>query len=200
MATLRKTQPLRVTATGFATHVVEVHDFSKLRKKHRGDTGYVCSETFTVDGLDWMIYCHPGGVGDEQGYMAAFLELVTEGVAVWAHFSLGLVDWATGCAADAFLSNEDPVLFDAGNDDCCNWGTDKLASWRKDLRGSRRYLRRDCLRIECVIDICHFRLAFRDPPAPKFTPRDVAAIGTFRLGGGRRRAHTRRRGRPHPRP
>jgi len=71
------------------------------------------------------------------------------------------------------------VLFDARNDDCRNWGTDKLASWRKDLRGSRRYLRRDCLRIECVIDICHFGLAFRDPSAPKFTPRDVAAIGRF---------------------
>ena len=38
-STLRKTLPLRVTATGFATHVVGVRDFSKLRKKHRGDTG-----------------------------------------------------------------------------------------------------------------------------------------------------------------
>jgi hypothetical protein len=60
------------------------------------------------------------------------------------------------CTADAFFSNEDPVLFDVENHDCCNWGTDKLASWRKDLRGSHRFLRDDCHKIECVN--CHRHL------------------------------------------
>ena len=68
------------------------------------------------------------------------------------------------------------LLFDIRNGDCCNRGSGKLTSWSKHL-GGRHYLSLDSLQIECVIDIRHFRLAFWDPPEPKFTSRDNETIG-----------------------
>ena len=68
------------------------------------------------------------------------------------------------------------LLFDIRNGDCCNRGSGKLTSWSKNL-GGWHYLSLDSLQIECVIDIRHFRLAFWDPPEPKFTSRDNETIG-----------------------
>jgi hypothetical protein len=55
-----------------STHVVEVNFISKLREECRRDE--LCSPTFTVDGLDWMVCCNPDGKGDEQGYMCVGLD------------------------------------------------------------------------------------------------------------------------------
>ena len=59
------------------------------------------------------------------------------------------------------------LLFDIRNGDCCNWGAP----------ASSPHGASDSLQMECVIDIRHFRLAFWDPPEPKFTSRDNETIG-----------------------
>ncbi|OEL36064.1 hypothetical protein BAE44_0002916 [Dichanthelium oligosanthes] len=151
--------------------LIEV-EVRRIRETHCGnEEGDLRSAVFMVAGLDWTITVDP----DEEGYVGVYVELLTKGAAAWAYVRIGLVNWTTG-QADTFFSREDPAMLDAGSEDLCDFGTSMLTSWMKDLQGSR-YLRGDCLKIECTVDVCRDLLAFEDPPMPKSTPRHVVADG-----------------------
>lgn len=91
--------------------------------------------------------------------------------------------WTTGCADPFFplQDQQDPVLFDAGNGSCCNWGTSKARLVEETAPGVTippPRLPPDRVRRR------HLPLLPRLPrPAGaqvgKFTPRDEKAVGTL---------------------
>jgi hypothetical protein len=82
-----------------------------------------------------------------------------------------LLDQTTGLA-NTVIWDEDPTLFDAASVDS-TWGTYDVAA-RSVLRKSG-FVRGDCLKIECVVDVCRDRIAFADPPTLKLAPLHVDA-------------------------
>ncbi|KAI4972592.1 hypothetical protein ZWY2020_003517 [Hordeum vulgare] len=158
---------LMKTARG--THVLDIHGFSSVRKKQCDADGFLYSPTFTVGGLDWAVRYYPdgdthhaGGNSERSDYVAAFVELVTEGAVAWARVGFGLVDQTTGETVPLFRE-KDPILFEASSEDTCTWGTGELAR-RSHLHAGSRYVLGDRLKIECVINVCGDFLTFDDPP------------------------------------
>ncbi|KAE8772742.1 Speckle-type POZ protein-like protein [Hordeum vulgare] len=67
------------------------------------------------------IYTHDaGGNSERSDHVAAFVELVTEGAAVWARVGFGLVDQTTGEMVPLFCE-KDPIPFDTSSEDTCTW-------------------------------------------------------------------------------
>ncbi|CAD6333123.1 unnamed protein product [Miscanthus lutarioriparius] len=130
---------------------LHVRGFSRLQEEQCGG-GFVDSPAFAVAGLHWAIRYYPGSDdGDgERGHVGTFVRLLTEGVVARASVGLLLLDQTNGLA-DALIWDEHRTLFDAAaSADSCTRGTGKLAT-RSELKGSR-FVRGDCLMIECVLD------------------------------------------------
>ncbi|KAK3122636.1 hypothetical protein QOZ80_8AG0616180 [Eleusine coracana subsp. coracana] len=111
--------------------VVHVRSFSKPRWQDGDKYGSVASPAFTVGGLDWVLRYHPGG-DDSAGHVTAFVELATDGATAWAYVGIRLLDHTTG------RPRPRPC----------------------ELQRSGYVSNDDCLKIECVIDVCFDRLAF----------------------------------------
>ncbi|KAF0900526.1 hypothetical protein E2562_032122 [Oryza meyeriana var. granulata] len=182
--------PARVTELASGTYVLDVHGFSSLRKQHCGADGFVVSPTFTVAGLDWAVRYHPeGDAHEENGYVAVFVVLVTKDAAAWAHVDFRLLNQTTDKTVSFFME-KDTILFDSGSEDLSTWGTGELAT-KSFLEGSP-YVAGDCLKIECVLDVCRDRLTFDDPPPsgpPIQYPADEPGDITFKIAGETFTAH-----------
>jgi hypothetical protein len=79
--------------------------------------------------------------------------LLTEGVVARAYVGLLLLDQTTGIP-DTVIWDQFPTRTDAASVD---WCTAKIAT-RSELKGPG-FVRGDCLKIECVIDVCRHQIA-----------------------------------------
>jgi hypothetical protein len=147
---------MRVTRTARGTHVVHVRGVSRLQEQ-QCVRGFVDSPAFAVAGLHWAIRIryYPGPDG-ERGHVGVFVMLLTEGVVARAYVGLLLLDQTSGLP-DTVIWDQRPTRFDAASADWCTRGTAKIAM-RSELIGSG-FVRGDCLKIECVIDVCRDQIA-----------------------------------------
>ncbi|XP_066351248.1 BTB/POZ and MATH domain-containing protein 4-like [Miscanthus floridulus] len=153
---------MRVTRTARGTHVAHVRGVSRLQEQQCGvgGGGFVDSPAFAVAGLrstgpSESDTTRPGSDG-EHGHVGIFVMLLTEGVVAPAYVGLLLLDQTSGLP-DTVIWDQRPTRFDATSADWCTRGTGQLAT-RSELKGSR-FVRGDCLRIECVIDVCRDQIA-----------------------------------------
>lgn len=96
--------PTKVTKTRRGTHVVHVRSFSKLRKEQCEYDGSIASPVLTIGGLDWILRYYPdcdSYCDESAGHVTAFVELVTEDAAAWAHVGISILDQTTGQAKAA---------------------------------------------------------------------------------------------------
>ncbi|KAE8817982.1 Speckle-type POZ protein-like protein [Hordeum vulgare] len=178
-----------LTKTTRGMHVLNIHGFSSVRKNNVTQMAFCtrrpspsaastgpsattptasrpspsAASTGPSATTPTAIYTHDAdGNSERLDHVAAFVKLVTEGTAAWAHVGFGLVDQTTGEMVSLFCE-KDPILFDASNEDTCTWGTGEVAR-RSHLHGGSRYVLGDRLKIECTIDVCGDFLTFDDPP------------------------------------
>ncbi|KAG0522344.1 hypothetical protein BDA96_07G028900 [Sorghum bicolor] len=146
--------PVRVTRTARGTHVVHVRGFSRLHEQQFARGGFVESPAFAVAGLHWAIrirsYYPAAGCSDgdgEHGHLGVFVMLLTEGVVARAYVGLLRLDQTTGLS-DTVIWDHHPTRFDAA-----------ASAYRCDMMGTggikgTGFVRGDCLKIECVLEVC----------------------------------------------
>jgi speckle-type POZ protein len=197
----RKTASRCTTEAARGTHVFEIEGYSL--KKGLGIRNFVRSRTFTVGGYDWAIRFYPDGFGvSSKDYITIFLELMTEGAAVRAFYSLGLIHQASQTVGFEW-SRESPRLFRS-----CDLATrfgPKKARFVSRTELERDYVRDDCLAIQCNLVVAKEPLLSDITPVSseiEVPPCDIAAnlgkllldqkVGsdvTFQVGGEIFEAH-----------
>ncbi|XP_047045887.1 BTB/POZ and MATH domain-containing protein 1-like [Lolium rigidum] len=126
------------------THSFEIIGYSLHKGIGRGNC--ICSDTFSVGGYEWCIRYYPDGYKEDEEYVSAFVELISNDGEVRVLSDLSLVKEDSGLPLSG-VSQETPTLLTAGS----YRGYSKFMK-RSELEASP-YLRDDRLVIKCEITV-----------------------------------------------
>lgn len=127
-------------------HTFKISNYSQ-HCGHGAGVG-ICSATFRVGGHDWRIRYFPDGDGndDGRGYVAAYLQLLSESAKVRLEYDFSLVNQDTGELSSIFPPS--PTVLTAEGPS--NWGT---TTFMKKSELPELFLQDDCLVIECSVTV-----------------------------------------------
>ncbi|XP_027353386.1 BTB/POZ and MATH domain-containing protein 4-like [Abrus precatorius] len=121
-----------------------------------GSGKYLASDTLSVGGHDWAIYCYPDGQNDDDNaaYVSLFIVLVSEASKdVTALFELALLDQSGN--EKHKLHSQFQTIPQSGpyTLKCCGskWGFKRFIK-KTDLEASK-FLKDDCLYVNCRVGV-----------------------------------------------